>query len=221
MSLSLDNVRVFTQSAIRIQGARGTVVYLDPFSLTDAEAAHDADYVLITHAHFDHLSPDDYARVAREDTTLVAPASMARDVEGLPAAGTRLVAAGEHLELPGLSVEAVPAYNVEPERLGMHPKANGWLGYVVELDGESTRYYASGDTDQNPDNETVSCDVALVPIGGTYTCDPRQAAAFVNALRPRAVAPTHYGSIVGTYADFDAFAAEVDPAVDVVRKLER
>lgn len=221
MSLSLDNVRVFTQSAIRIQGARGTVVYLDPFSLTDAEAAHDADYVLITHAHYDHLSPDDYARVASEGTVLVAPASMAGDVEGLPAAERRLVAADERLELPGLSVEAVPAYNVEPERLGMHPKANGWLGYVISLDDEPTRYYVSGDTDQNPDNEAVSCDVALVPIGGTYTCDPLQAAAFVNALRPRAVVPTHYGSIVGTYADFDAFAAEVDPAIDVVRKLER
>lgn len=221
MSLSLDNVRVFTQSAIRIQGARGTVVYLDPFSLTDAEAAHDADYVLITHAHYDHLSPDDYARVASEGTVLVAPTSMTGDVEGLPAAERRLVAAGERLELPGLSVEAVPAYNVEPERLGMHPKANGWLGYVISLDDEPTRYYVSGDTDQNPDNEAVSCDVALVPIGGTYTCDPRQAAAFVNALRPRAVVPTHYGSIVGTHADFDAFAAEVDPAIDVVRKLER
>ena len=221
MSTSLENVRVYTQSAIRIEGPRGTVVYLDPFSFTDDEAAHDADYVLITHAHYDHLSPDDYARVAGKRTVLVAPASMATDVAGLAAAETRLVSAGEKIELLGLVLEAVPAYNVEPERLGMHPQANGWLGYVVTIDGEPTRYYISGDTDQNPDNETVSCDVALVPIGGTYTCDPHQAAAFVNALRPRAVVPTHYGSIVGTYADFDAFAAEVDPAIEVIRKLER
>ena len=221
MSTSLENVRVYTQSAIRIEGPRGTVVYLDPFSLTDGEAAHDADYVLITHAHYDHLSPEDYARVAGEKTVLVAPASMAADVAGLAAAETRLVSAGEKIELPGLALEAVPAYNVEPERLGMHPQANGWLGYVLSLDGDPTRYYVSGDTDQNPDNETVSCDVALVPIGGTYTCDARQAAAFVNALRPRAVVPTHYGSIVGTYDDFDAFTAKVDPAITVVRKLER
>ena len=221
MSTSLENVRVYTQSAIRIEGPRGTVVYLDPFSLTDGEAAHDADYVLITHAHYDHLSPEDYARVAGEKAVVVAPAGMAGEVAGLGAAATHLVRAGEKLELPGIRVEAVPAYNVEPERLGMHPQANGWLGYVVTLDGAPTRYYVSGDTDQNADNEVVSCDVALVPIGGTYTCDPRQAAAFVNALRPRAVVPTHYGSIVGTYADFDAFAAEVDPSIQVVRRLER
>ena len=221
MSLSLENVRVYTQSAIRIEGARGTVAYLDPFSLTDAEAAHDADYVLITHAHYDHLSSEDYARVAGEKTVVVAPASMAGDVAGLGAAEVKLMTAGEKLELPGLTVEAVPAYNVEPERLAMHPQANGWLGYVVTLDGEPTRYYVSGDTDQNADNEAVSCDVALVPIGGTYTCDPRQAAAFVNTLRPAVVVPTHYGSIVGTYDDFDAFAAAVDPAIAVVRKLER
>ena len=218
---SLENVRVFTQSAIRIEGAAGTVACFDPFALTDAEAAHDADYVLITHAHYDHLSPEDYARVAGEKTVVVAPASMEREVAGLGAAATQLMSAGEKIELPGLYVEAVPAYNVEPERLGMHPRENGWLGYVVTIDGEPTRYYVSGDTDQNPDNETVSCDVALVPIGGTYTCDPGQAAAFVNALRPAAVIPTHYGSIVGTYADFDTFAAAVDPAIEVVRKLER
>ena len=221
MSLSLENVRVYTQSAIRIEGARGTVAYLDPFSLTDAEAAHDADYVLITHAHYDHLSPEDYARVAGEKTVVVAPASMASEIAGLGAAATHLMAAGEKIELPGLTVEAVPAYNVEPERLAMHPQANGWLGYVITLDGEPTRYYVSGDTDQNVDNEVVRCDVALVPIGGTYTFDPHQAAAFVNALSPAVVVPTHYGSIVGTYDDFDAFAAAVDPAIAVVRKLER
>ena len=218
---SLENVRVFTQSAIRIQGAGGTVAYFDPFALNDAEAAHDAGYVLITHAHYDHLSPEDYARVAGENTVVVAPASMAGEIAGLGAAAAHLMGAGERIELPGIRVEAVPAYNVEPERLGMHPQANGWLGYVVTLDGDPTRYYVTGDTDQNPDNERVACNVMFLPIGGTYTCDARQAAAFVNAVHPAAAVPTHYGSIVGTYADFDAFAAEVDPSIAVIRKLER
>ena len=77
---SLENIRVFTQSAIRIQNKDGVVIYLDPFSLTDAEAAHDADYVFITHAHFDHFSPEDIARVAGDHTELVAPASMGAEV---------------------------------------------------------------------------------------------------------------------------------------------
>ena len=214
---------MFTQSAIRIQSKDGVVIYLDPFSLTDAEAAHDADYVFITHAHFDHFSPEDIACVAGDHTELVAPASMgaevARVADEIGATAVHLLQAGGRLELPGVAVEAVPAYNVEPERLGMHPQANGWLGYVLTVDG--ARYYAAGDTDQNPDNEQVTCDVALVPIGGTYTCDPHQAAAFVNALHPKVVVPIHYGSIVGVPENFDEFASEVAAGIEVVRKVER
>ena len=220
---SLENIRVFTQSAIRIQSKDGMVIYLDPFSLTDAEAAHDADYVFITHAHFDHFSPEDIARVAGDHTELVAPASMGAEValvaDEIGATAVHLLQAGGRIELPGVAVEAVPAYNVEPERLGMHPQTNGWLGYVLTVDG--VRYYAAGDTDQNPDNEQVTCDVALVPIGGTYTCDPHQAAALVNALRPKVVVPIHYGSIVGAPENFDEFAAEVAAGIEVVRKVER
>lgn len=220
---SLENIRVFTQSAIRIQNKDGVVIYLDPFSLTDAEAAHDADYVFITHAHYDHFSPEDIARVAGDHTELVAPASMgaevARVADEIGATAVHLLQAGGRLELPGVAVEAVSAYNVEPERLGMHPQANGWLGYVLTVDG--VRYYAAGDTDQNPDNEQVTCDVALVPIGGTYTCDPHQAAAFVNALHPKVVVPIHYGSIVGVPENFDEFASEVAAGIEVVRKVER
>ena len=220
---SLENIRVFTQSAIRIQSKDGVVIYLDPFSLTDAEAAHDADYVFITHAHYDHFSPEDIVRVAGDHTELVVPASMgaevARVADEIGATAAHLLQAGGRLELPGVAVKAVPAYNVEPERLGMHPQANGWLGYALTVDG--VRYYAAGDTDQNPNNEQVACDVALVPIGGTYTCDPHQAAAFVNALHPKTVVPIHYGSIVGAWENFDEFASEVAAGIEVVRKVER
>lgn len=215
--LDLDNIRVLTHSCIRIQSAAGTVIYFDPYQLT--EAPHDADFVLVTHAHYDHFSPEDIERVANDTTELVVPASMADEATPAKAARVHTMQAGEHIELADMVVNAVPAYNVEPERLGFHPRENAWIGYIVTIDG--TRVYVAGDTDQNPDTLQVSCDIALIPIGGTYTMDPHQAAAFINRIMPRIAIPTHYGSIVGTMDDAQTFADEVDRRVEVVLKLER
>lgn len=223
LDTSLPNVRVYTQSCIRISGADGgaPIVYLDPFHM--AEEPHDADYVLITHAHYDHFSPADIAKVMGPHTELVIPASMAGDARESPvvrqAAKVHQMTAGDTVELPGLAIEAVRAYNVQPERLQCHPRDNDWLGYVLEIDG--LRYYAAGDTDQTPENERVSCDVAFIPIGGTYTMDPAQAAAFANVLAPCIVVPIHYGSIVGSMSDAGTFAAAVEPGITVALKLER
>ena len=129
--------------------------------------------------------------------------------------------AGDIQHFPDLIVEAVPAYNVLPERLEMHPQACGWLGCILTFPDNPVRIFCAGDTDQNADNEKISCDIALIPIGGTYTMDPLQAAAFTNTIKPQVVIPIHYGSIVGAYADFDTFATHVDPHIRVVRKLER
>lgn len=213
-TFNLDNIGVLTHSAIRIQDRAGTVIYFDPYDLSDEP--HDADLVLVTHAHYDHFSPDDIARVAKDGTELVAPASMAEDAPraGLP---FKLMHAGERIERAGILIEAVPAYNVEPERLGFHPKANGWIGYMVTVDG--SRIYVAGDTDQTPDNSTISCDIALVPVGGTYTMDPHQAATFINTISPRVAIPTHYGTVAGSPGDGAAFAAEVNPNIQVAIKL--
>lgn len=221
--LALPNVRVLSHSAVRIQAADGTVLYFDPFQL--AEEPHDADVVFITHDHYDHLSPDDVAKVVNGRTAFVAPESIVDKVRdallplgvkqgfGMKPGETAAVGAAG-----GIAVEAVPAYNVEPERLGFHPQENAWVGYVVTVDG--VRYYVTGDTDRNADNEEVACDVLLLPIGGTYTFDAAQAAAFTNELRPKAVVPTHYGTAVGKKEDVDAFIPLVDKDIPVVVKME-
>ena len=129
-----------------------------------------------------------------------------------------LLNAGDTTEVCGIKVEAVPAYNIQPERLQFHPKENKWLGYILTIDGAT--YYIAGDTDQNEDNETISCDVALIPIGGTFTMDPVQAAAFINTIKPRFVVPTHYGTTVGNKEDVDAFEPLVDSSITVIRKME-
>lgn len=218
--LALPNVRVLSHSAVRIQAADGTVLYFDPFQL--AEEPHDADVVFITHDHYDHLSPDDAAKVMNESTVVVAPESCAVDARVKLGAKTAVgMKPGETAAVGpagGIAVEAVPAYNVEPERLGFHPQKNAWVGYVVTVDG--VRYYVTGDTDRNADNEEVACDVLLLPIGGTYTFDAAQAAAFTNELRPKAVVPTHYGTAVGKKEDVDAFIPLVDKDIPVVVKME-
>ena len=165
--LDLSNVRVLTHSAVRIEAHDGTAIYFDPFQL--AEEPHDASVALITHDHYDHFSPEDVAKVANERTVFVAPATCAEGVrdklglgegrviaarpgERLDVALPALPAAGGNVGTPAtLAVEAVPAYNVQPDRLNFHPQANEWLGYVVAVG--DVRYYVCGDTDQNPDNE--------------------------------------------------------------------
>lgn len=216
LDANLQNVRVLIHSSIRIESENGTVLYSDPYDLVDE--THDADVVFITHGHYDHLSPEDYARVAKPETVVVAPAVLESEVAALSAGSVVLLNAGDTTEVCGIKVEAVPAYNIQPERLQFHPKENKWLGYILTIDGAT--YYIAGDTDQNEDNETISCDVALIPIGGTFTMDPVQAAAFINTIKPRFVVPTHYGTTVGNKEDVDAFEPLVDSSITVIRKME-
>ena len=99
-------------------------------------------------------------------------------------------------EVEGIKIETIPSYNVNKQ---FHQKQNDWVGYILEI--ENVRYYIAGDTDITPENRQVKCDVAFVPIGGTYTMDYREAAQLVNEIKPKIVIPEHYGSIVGTKED--------------------
>ena len=116
--------------------------------------------------------------------------------------------------ISGISVESVPAYNrLKP----FHPKRNGWCGYVVTMDGVC--YYVAGDTDAVNELSSVKCDVALVPIGGTYTMNAKDAAKLVNVIHPDVAIPTHYGSIVGKPEDADTFRKCVDQEIVVENRL--
>lgn len=208
----LDRIRVNTHSSVRIQtGER--VLYVDPFRLE--EAPHDGDLIFFTHDHFDHLSPEDVEKVSKPGSVFVAPAA-AKKAAAAVAAGRKLtlVEPGERGELLDVPFEAVAAYNPAKP---FHPKANGWVGYVLTVEG--CRIYIAGDTDRTPEAEAVRCDVALLPIGGKYTMDPEQAAGLAKVLKPRAVIPFHYGTVAGSPKDFERFAALVDPAIRVCRKV--
>lgn len=209
--MSYDHIQVNTQSSIRIEGSK--VVYFDPFQISTE--AHDADLICITHAHYDHFDPESILKVCNQDTELAAPASMAKELGKLAWKGKlHLLAPGERVETAGLIITAKPAYNkLKP----FHPKRNGWLGYLLEMDGRI--YYVAGDTDSVKELQEIRCDVALVPIGGKFTMNAREAAGLVNNIKPKAAIPTHYGSIVGKPQDADTFRKMIDREVQVVVKL--
>ena len=100
----------------------------------------------------------------------------------------------------------VPAYNTNKT---FHPKENDWIGYIITLDG--IRYYIAGDTDITEENRKVKCDVAFVPVGGTYTMDFKEAAQLINEIQPKIAVPIHYGSVVGKVQDAVDFVGLLYP----------
>ncbi|MBP5361851.1 MAG: MBL fold metallo-hydrolase [Ruminococcus sp.] len=205
----LDFITINEHSSIRIDEEK--IIYCDPYNISGA--SHDADIILITHSHFDHYSPDDIRKVMKSDTIIVCPTSVTEPNElGL---NVKQVKAGEKFEFIGIRFEAVPAYNIGKP---FHPKSNGWLGYIIES-SEQGRIYIAGDTDITPDNKQVKCDIALIPVGGTYTTDASQAAELANTIRPKYAVPIHYGNVAGSPADGERFRKAVDSGIEVIIKL--
>jgi L-ascorbate metabolism protein UlaG (beta-lactamase superfamily) len=193
----------YWQSAFRWAGDQLTV-YIDPRKTGDA--APPADLILITHAHADHFQPDEISRLVKDGTKLVAPHDVAAELSG----EVTPVAPGESHVVGGVHFSTVPAYNVVEHRLEAHPKANAWVGYVIELDGAN--YYHAGDTDHAPELDDVKADVTFLPIGGDpFTMDPDEAAGLAKVIAPQVAVPMHYGFAVGEPSDADRFRKAAAP----------
>ena len=162
------------------------VLYIDPWKI--GTASPKADIILLTHDHYDHYSEDDIALLATDTTRIVAP--MLTEVV------TDVINTGESLELDDVIVEALPAYNINKN---FHPRANNWVGYIVDICGR--RVYHTGDTDRIPEMKGLSVDVALMPVGGTYTMTADDAGRALSDMHAEYVIPIHYGDIVGSGKD--------------------
>ncbi|MCR4955195.1 MAG: MBL fold metallo-hydrolase [Lachnospiraceae bacterium] len=206
----MNQVRVLHHSSIRISGEK-KVIYIDPFRIK--EDCHDADLVLITHEHYDHYSEEDVKKVTGRKTVLVAPESL----EGVIEYSGKVVhlPVGDTKDISGVQVSTVAAYNVGKP---FHPKESNWVGYLIDFNG--TTYYICGDTDVTTEAKEVQCDVALVPIGGTYTMDVKEAAELVNHIHPKVAIPTHYGSVAGEKKDEEVFKSLVNKDIEVQIKME-
>ncbi len=205
MSGLLDGVTWFRRSSVRVR-REGIEVHIDPWGLAQPRAA---DFVLLTHPHYDNFSEEDIDRVRGEQTVVIAPASMKK----LLGEADHFLKAGDLLHLEDLDVLAVPAYNTGKR---YHPRSAGWLGYVFTLGGVT--YYHAGDTDYLDAMASVRCDVAFLPCEGEYTMGPDDAARAGIACAASVVVPIHWGDADGSRTEAER-VQELFPGE--VRILER
>ena len=188
MSDVLDQVTWFRGTSVRIRRA-GLEIHIDPIGVTDDSRA---DYILLTHPHYDNFSEADIDRVRTEQTVVVAPTSMKK----LLADADHFMRPGDMLQFDGLDVLAVPAHNVVKR---FHPPEKGWLGYVFTL-GNVT-YYHAGHTDFLDSMSQIRCDVAFLPCCSAYTMGPEEAAQAGEACGASILVPIHWGEHPETPVD--------------------
>jgi L-ascorbate metabolism protein UlaG (beta-lactamase superfamily) len=180
------------------------IIYFDPWQLKANPPK--ADIILLSHDHYDHCSAEDVAKIARADTVIVGTQACLDKMEK-EAGQKRLVRPGDELTARSAHIRAVPAYNVSKR---FHPDPGMNVGYVVTVSGVSI--YFAGDTDLIPEMSNTHADIAMLPIGGTYTMNVEEAAAAVSRIKPRIAVPMHYGRVVGELDDAHRFAQLVDDA---------
>ena len=186
------------------------VIYIDPWKLTDTEPA--ADAIFVSHEHYDHFSMEDIKKISKDSTRIFAPSALADQIPG--ATG---VAPGQTAQIDKTRLEFTASYNVNKY---FHPKEDLWVGVVVEILGK--RVYYAGDTDLIPEmSELRDIDLALLPVGGTYTLDAIEAAQACKIIKPKLAMPYHFGDIVGAVNDAELFAQNAPCKVAVLKPGEK
>jgi L-ascorbate metabolism protein UlaG (beta-lactamase superfamily) len=179
-------------------------IYVDPYQI---DAGPSADIILVTHDHFDHCSPDDVAKIQQSHSVIITEGDAAQKLSG----DVRVMLPGEELSLEDLTITAVPAYNTNKE---FHPKANKWLGFVMDIDG--VRIYHAGDSDFIPEMKDLDVDIALLPVSGTYVMTADEAVEAAVAINPKLAIPMHYGAIVGEASDATYFKEKLAGKIEVL-----
>jgi L-ascorbate metabolism protein UlaG (beta-lactamase superfamily) len=170
------------------------VIYIDPWKVKEKDSA---DIILVSHSHFDHLSIEDVEKVRGEGGIVVTTSDSASQLSG----DVRTLAPGAKINIDDILIEGVPSYNIGKD---FHPRNNNWLGFIITINGK--RIYYAGDTDATPEMKMLTnIDIALLPVGGTYTMTCKEAADAANAFKPKIAVPYHWGDIVGSKSDAEKF----------------
>lgn len=205
----LEGIKINCHSSIKIE--KDKTIYIDPFRIN--EVPHDADYIFITHSHYDHFSTQDILKVAKIDTIFVSTEDTKSSLElmGIPEDQIVIVEPNNKYEVKDIKFETVPSYN---ENKKYHPKDNNWVGYIIELN--ENKYYIAGDTDNISEIQNIKCDIAFLPIGGEFTMNAKEAADLANSMDCKIVVPTHYLELVGTKEDLEEFINLTNKQIQVL-----
>ena len=202
----IDKIRLISQSAIKISSEK--IIYFDPFKVDNNY--NDADYIFITHSHYDHFSEEDLLKVKKESTKIIVTSDLVDKAKELGFVDVVVVEPNKKYSIDNITFETVPAYNIGKE---FHKKEYNWVGYIINID--NTILYIAGDTDNIPETRNINCDIAFVPVGGTYTMNYKEAAELIEEMKPKLAVPIHYKTVVGSVEDANNFKKELDEKIDV------
>lgn len=206
----MNNIELIYQSAIKITGDK--IIYFDPYKLNDN--SNDADYIFITHSHYDHFSKEDILKIKNDNTKIIIPSDLLDEVSNMNFKEVLVVKPNNDYIIDDISFKTVPAYNIDKE---FHKKEYNWVGYIININ--NNKLYVAGDTDNIEEIRNISCDIAFIPVGGTYTMDYKEASELAKSINPKIAIPIHY-SLVGSVNDAYNFKKELDGLIDVKILLE-
>lgn len=203
------NIQVFNHSSIKLSDKEN--IYFDPYQLK--EELHDADYIFITHDHYDHYEEKSIKKILKETTYLIVPKCLEEQAIAITE-NVLVVEPNKTYSLNSLIFDTIASYNNAKQ---FHPKDKEYVGYNLTI--ENIKYYIMGDTDKTSETDMVNTDICFVPIGGTYTMDIEEAASFVNQIKPKKTIPIHYGSLVGDISLGEDFKKLIDKEIEVEIKI--
>ena len=198
-------IEVFKQASIKLSGEK--IIYFDPYDIK--EKYNDADYIFITHDHYDHYDKESINNISKDNTKIILPLCLKNEKYDLLIEGYR------QYSIDGIKFTTIPSYNINKQ---YHPREKYYIGYNIFLDGKY--YYIMGDTDRTLEADNVKTDICFVPIGGTFTMNVDEAASYINDLKPELAIPIHYGSIVGDIKLGEEFKNKVNKDIKVELKIK-
>lgn len=182
-------------------------IYFDPFKLHGDVPK--ADYIFISHEHFDHFSPDDIHKIIKDSTVLFMNEMTHQEIDSLYDNKIIVMTPVDSLDFDDLHIEGIPAYNLnkfrEPGKV-YHPKEDKKLGFIVTFKG--VKIYHTGDTDYIPEMDNLAeknIDLLLIPVSGTYVMTPAEAIKAAASIKAKISIPMHYGTIVGEKKQAEEF----------------